>query len=511
MKIKQIKLFGVLMTIVAMAISCTNLEIEQTDSRFETLAGGFTGVDPTSGLENLYNSVRSLYGTQENLYALEEVSSDELIVPTRGTDWGDNGVWRTLAAHNWSTTHSHVKNTWNALNQLIFNATAVIDSRSNPSTSQAAEAKFIRAFAMFWLIDLYGQVPFRAPDDGPEVSPMVMNRSEAFDYAMNDLTEALPNLATSGPSADLNKASKAAARLLMAKMLLNKHIYTGSGTASAADMTQVVSLVDAITADGFALQDGYFDIFTDSVDSETIFYTTADTGSKIWSTLHYNQNAPDNTGGGWNGFTTLAEFYDLFEGDPNINVPGSGQEERRGFVPTDGSHYGIGYGFLIGQQYEDDGTPLKDRTGNLLVFTKELPGLLGNNEKTGIRVIKYHPENGSFAAHQVIFRYADAYLMKAEAIMRGGTSGDNAFTMVNNLRSIRHTASPLASLSDQSMLEERGREFYEEYWRRNDMIRFGNFTQPWEFKDNTEDFRVLFPIPATAVITNPNLVQNPGY
>ena len=510
MKRKQFKLYTLLFLTAVLAISCTNLEIEQTDSKFESLSGEFTGVDPTSGLENLYNNVRSLYATQENLYALEEVSSDELIVPTRGTDWGDNGVWRTLASHNWSTTHSHVKNTWNALNQIIYNATTVIDSRSNPSTEQVAQAKFIRAFTMFWLIDLYGQVPFRSPDDGPDVNPSVMSRSEAYDFTMNDLTEALPDLSSSGPSANLNNATKAAARLLMAKMLLNKHIYLGTGTADASDMTQVIDLVDDIAADGFALQDGYFDIFTDDIDTETIFYTPADDGSKIWSTLHYNQNTPDNTGGGWNGFTTLAEFYDLFEGDPSTNEPGSGQEERRGFVPNDGSHYGIGYGFLIGQQYDADGNILNDRTGNPLVFTKELPGLLGNNESNGIRVIKYHPENGAYKAHQVIFRYADAYLMKAEAIMRGGTSSDDPLTMVNNLRTIRH-ASPLTSLSDQDMLDERGREFYEEYWRRNDLIRFGQFTQPWEFKDNTEDFRVLYPIPATAIITNPNLVQNPGY
>lgn len=231
----------------------------------------------------------------------------------------------------------------------------------------------------------------------------------------------------------------------------------------------------------------------------------------MWNSLHYKQNSPDNTGGGWNGFTTLAEFYDLFEGDPNINVPGSGQEERRGFVPTDGSNLGIGYGFLIGQQYDETGTAMTDRPGNPLIFTKELPGLLGNDERTGIRVIKYHPENGAFANHEVIFRYADAHLMKAEAIMRGGTSGDSPLAMVNELRVLRN-ASPLASApTEQDMLDERGRELYIEIWRRNDLIRFGQFTKEWAYKDNTEEFRVLFPIPATAIITNPNLIQNPGY
>ncbi|MGB8703907.1 MAG: RagB/SusD family nutrient uptake outer membrane protein, partial [Gillisia sp.] len=213
---------------------------------------------------------------------------------------------------------------------------------------------------------------------------------------------------------------------------------------------------------------------------------------------------------GWNGFSTLAEFYDLFEGDPEINEPGSGQEERRGFVPTDGSHYGIGYGFLIGQQYDTIGNPMTDRVGNPLYFTRDFPGLLGNNEDTGIRPIKWHPENGAFTQHTVIFRYADAFLMKAEAIMNGGSGDATPLEMVNQLRTLRD-AEPLTSLSAQDLLDERGRELYMEYVRRDDMIRFGKFNEPYEFMDVTDDYRSLFPIPATAIITNPNLVQNPGY
>jgi hypothetical protein len=490
---------------------CTDLEIEPTDSIIENLTGEFEGVDPAASLTALNNSLRDRINTQEGIYALQEVSSDEMVVPTRGTDWGDNGVWRNLHEHTWSSTHLFVKNTWNDLNRIVFNATTIIDERSSPTPEQAAQAKFIRAFAMYQIMDLYGQVPFRTPDEGGDVDPIVYTRPEAFDFILTDLNEALPLLDASGPSAELNVPSKAAVRHLLARMYLNKHIYLGTGTPDASDMTQVITLVDAIAADGFELQAGYFDIFKQEVDSETIFFTTSDIGPRIWNSMHYNQNAPDNTGGGWNGFTTLAEFYDLFEGDPNINVPGSGQEERRGFVPTDGSHFGIGFGFLIGQQYEDNGTPLKDRQGNPLSFTRDFPrGLIVNNEVTGIRTIKYHPENGSFAGHSVVFRYSDAHLMKAEAIMRGGASSDNALALVNELRTIRG-ATPLAALTEQDLLDERGRELYMEFVRRPDLIRFGKFTEAWAYKDNTEGFRVLYPIPSSALITNPNLVQNEGY
>lgn len=497
------------LSVLFAGLSCTNLEIEPTDSNFSSLSGEFTGVDPAASLDGLYSDMRGQLETQENSYALSEVTSDEQLVPTRGTDWGDNGVWRSLHAHTWDANQLFIKNTWNNLNQNVFKATLIIDPRSGASAQQVAEAKFLRAFNTYKLTDFYGQAPFRTPDEGADVNPTVKNRAEAFDFAVQDLTEALPDLPEVGPSMALNRASTAAAQYLLAKLYLNKFIFLGT-SADPADMNKVIENVDAIAAQGFGLQAGYFNLFVESVNSETIWFTNSGVGARMWNSLHYKQNAPGNDGGGWNGFTTLSEFYDTFEGDPNINVPGSGQEERRGFVPTDGSHFGIGYGFLIGQQYDKNGVAMTDRTGSPLVFTKELPGLLGNNERTGIRLLKYNPENGAFAGHLVMFRYSDAHLMKAEAIMRGGTSGSTPLDLVNQLRTLREAA-PMASVTEQSLLDERGRELYLESWRRNDQIRFGKFSDPWEFKTNTDTYRVLFPIPATALISNPNLIQNPGY
>lgn len=497
------------------AVGCTDLEIEETDSRFGEQTGEFTGVDAEGVLTNIYNDLRAQIETQENLYALSEVSTDEFVVPTRGTDWGDNGVWRTLHSHTWDANHAFVRNTWNAFNQNVFNATAVMDSRSNPTPQEVAEAKFIRAFSMFWINDIYGQVPFREVDDPIEAAPVVFTRSEAVDFIMTDLNDAIAGL-PDAPAGGSNRATADAARFLMAKLLLNKHIYTGTGTPETADMQQVIDIVDELAANGFGLtEDGYFEMFTDAPDSETIWFTASGAGPLIWNGLHYNQNSPDNTGGGWNGFTTIAEFYDLFEGDPNINIPGSGQEERRGFVPAPGTanppgpdNLGIGFGFLIGQQYNEDGTALTDRPGRPLEFSKELPGLLGNDERTGIRVIKYHPVNGAFAGHRIVFRYADAHLMKAEAMLR---LGQDPTAMVNELR-VNRGASPLGSVSEQDILDERGRELYGEYWRRNDLIRFGQFINEWSYKEISGDpNKQLFPIPVQALTSNPNLVQNPGY
>ena len=490
-----------------LAFSCTDLEVDEKDSIvIPDTDEGFGGVNPAQALNSSYVDIRESFNTQEALYALSEVSTDEVLVPTRGTDWGDNGVWRLLHEHTWGPTHRDILNTWNRLNSNIYRINQLLAPQSEASAQQAAEGKFLRAFSMFHVMDLYGQVPFREADEGVDVNPRVFTASEAFDFIINDLNEALPDLPALAPGAGTIKASKASVHFLLAKLYLNKHIYKGTESPDPADMTRVIEEVDAIAADGFELQEGFFDIFKNDPDNETIWYTDASVGTRMWPGLHYHQVVPDNTSGGWNGFSTLAGLFDLFEGPPDTNAEGSGQEERRGYVPAKG----IGYGFLLGQQYAADGTPLNDRAGNPLVFTRDFPALVGNNERTGIRVLKYHPSNGAQATGMIIFRYSDAHLMKAEAILRGGSSSEDATALINELRAIRG-ASAFSSVDLPELLDERARELYTEGWRRNDMIRFGVFTDTWEFKENTEEFRVLYPIPATALVSNPNLVQNTGY
>ena len=117
-KMNIMRLLGVASCLVAfMAVSCTDLEIEETDSIFAESADGFNGVaDVKASLENLYGATIGMQGGQDNFYALQEVSSDEYLVPTRGTDWGDNGIWRTLHNHTWDAGHGYVGTVWNQLN-----------------------------------------------------------------------------------------------------------------------------------------------------------------------------------------------------------------------------------------------------------------------------------------------------------------------------------------------------------------------------------------------------------
>ncbi len=497
-KNSKIVLLGVLSLFLAAA--CTDLEPEESDSIVLVDAGGgFVPGDPGELLTSAYKDLGA-FTDQNNIYALFDHTSDEMIPPTRGVDWGDNGVWRTLHQHTWDPTHSAVLGAWNQLNQRAFKTNQIL--ASNPSAQQAAEAKFLRAFHRWHVMDLFGQVPNREVDEGVDVNPRVLTRSEAFDLIVKDLEEALPNLPATGPKAQNSTATQAAANAMLARLYLNKAVYKaarpeGPYQFDAADMNKVIQYCDAVTAAGYSLESEYFKNFSTSATSEVIFTSVEGTPQNRWfMTLHYNQNPS-----GWNGFTTLADFYAKFE---------DGDQRKGNYPAPDGSNFsGIGRGFLIGQQYKDDGSVLIDtRTQKPLSFTQDVP-LSGAATDKGIRVIKYHPAD---AGQYILLRYADVVLMKAEAVLRGGTDpgGKTALELVNQLRQTRG-ASQLNSLSEADMLDERGRELYWEAIRRVDQVRFGTFDDTWSFKTVTEPFRVLFPIPQQALDSNPNLVQNEGY
>jgi starch-binding outer membrane protein, SusD/RagB family len=478
--------------------ACTDLEVTEVDSIVsKETAGGFIPGDPAELLSSSYRDLGA-FTDQANIYSLYDHVSDEMIPPTRGVDWGDNGVWRTLHQHTWDATHSFVLNSWNQLNQRAFKCNQIL--ASNPNTQQAAEAKFMRAFYRYHVMDLYGQMPDRGVNEGVDVNPKVYTRSEAFDLIVKDLEEALPDLPNGGPAAENPSATKASAHTMLARLYLNKAVYksanpAGPYTFEAADMNKVIEHCDAVTALGFTLEDEYFTNFSTAGGKEIIFTSPEGTPQNRWfMTLHYGQNPS-----GWNGFATLADFYAKFQDG----------DQRKGNYPTpDGSNFsGIGRGFLIGQQYKDDGSKLVDsRSQKDLVFSPDVP-LAGAATEKGIRVIKYHPAN---AGKYILLRYADVVLMKAEAILRGGTSSQTALQVVNGLRAKRNAAA-LGSLDLAAMLDERGRELYWEGIRRVDQIRFGTYTSTWAEKTVTDPTRVLFPIPQQALDSNPNLKQNPGY
>jgi len=495
-------------------VGCSNLDDQVLGSiSATTTTAGSSLIDPASALLGVYSSLNSFSG-QDNQYAMEEHPSDEMQGPTRGTDWDDFGTWRKLHQHTWTPDHNQVTSAWDNLNSGIFKATQVI-SLSSSTLQQKAEASFLRAYFMFFTVDLYGQVPNRGVNDAADANPVVLGRQAATNFVINDLRYAYANLAA---TTALNKASKEAAAALLAKVYLNRAVFnqTGAGpfTFAKSDMDSTIFFANVVTASNrFAVtgKGKYFDTFhwnNETLSKELIWViqntATAQPGnvrSRYYMGLHYNQYVS-----GWNGFTTLADFYNSF--DPN--------DERRGGAYTGlTDQTGLNAGFLVGQQYDKSKAALKDRSGNPLVFTPDV-NLAYATESKGIRVVKYLPQPGFIdgpSNDYILLRYADVLLMKAEAIFRGGTDpkGETAASIINGLRTVRGAAAK-ATIAEKDILAERGYELYYEGWRRQDQIRFGTFLDPVDNRPTKSPATVvLFPIPQRAIDSNPNLKQNAGY
>jgi hypothetical protein len=514
------KLIGIILTFSLILLSCTKLDEKlRGNLTADQVGGGGGGANVDALLKGVYNNIRGPFQGQEGIYGMWETTTDALLVPTRGPDWDDNGVWRVLHSLTFTPEHPYLRNLFNDLNGVVFSATELL--RFSPNPQQAAEARMLRAMAQFFLFDGWDQLPYREPGASSLELPKVRKGMEALDYIISELTAIIPNL----PASPNTKANKNAAKVLLMKCYLNKGTFANRAapTFDPADMAKVISLADEVMTGSYTFSANYFDNFAPAnttIGKENIWVQENIGGveaggirSRYHSTLHYNEPP-----GGWNGFSTLSDFYGKFEA----------ADKRRGaaYPANDATHPNpgnrINVGFLVGQQYNlATDAPLHAGDGSasapLLNYTPEVHLIEtgGNLEVTGIRVYKYAVDWIRAGADlgdndYVYFRLADVMLMKAEALVRTSAAAA-ALPIVNGIRANRG-ATPLASVTLDNLLDERGRELYMEGWRRQDLIRFGKFLGPRQLKPGTSDPKyLLFPISSQQIAANPNLTQNPGY
>ena len=510
-----------------LGVSCTNLDEEVLDGVLIGNSGGT--VDATALLKSATEGLRG-FQDQDKMFALDEMSTDALVGPTRGGDWDDAGKWRQLHNHTWASDNIEIKNSWNALLSQVYNCNLVIE---NGTPAEVVKARFLRAYYYYNVIDLYGQVPYREAGSAQEADPKVWTRQEATTFVISEL-EAIIGSLPARVAGDASQINVDAAHFLLAKLYLNKGVFNAADAAGpyvfdAADMTKVVSHVDAINS---SLSTDYWDNFKpdNNTSPEILFSSRNDRGgagggiqSRWRMGMHYQQT-PD----GWNGFATVAEYYNRF--NPN---------DRRiknadAYIINDfGNNVGMQIGQMKNGKNRDEngkdkdangvaytnkpaGTiDLKDRNGNPLIFTAALKLVISDAkaiETAGIRTQKYIPDAASLDKPEndyVLMRYSDALLMKAEAILRGGT-GVNDAAKFAQLVARTNVAETVPTTLD-AIYAQRGKELWFEGWRRNDMIRFGKYLEARELKPYVSDKRyILFPIPADALF-NANLKQNPGY
>jgi len=180
--------------------SCAKLDEKLNSAMTLNQAQSLTSADQL--LRSTYNSMQDALTSQDRFISLSEHSTDEMVGPTRATDWDDNGVWRVIHTHNWNADHAQVTATFENLLIMQFNATNVLNF--NPTPTQAAEARFLRAFSMWAVLDGWNQVPYRPSGSSLAAPPLVLKGGQALDTIIKELNAIIPTL-TDGPKTELIK------------------------------------------------------------------------------------------------------------------------------------------------------------------------------------------------------------------------------------------------------------------------------------------------------------------
>lgn len=447
--------------------------------------------------QGAYNSLIGNWGGHNSLWSLHEVSSDELVITQKGADWEDGGQWIRVHQHDYLPTEQSIGNGWSYCYGAIANINLLL-LQFGELDALRAELEVLRAMAYLWLIDAYGNVPIITEDD-TDPTPETKTRQEVFNFIETSILDNIDALPTEATYVSMNFN---VAQTMLAKLYLNAEVYTGTAQwQKAAD-----AAAEVIDGGAYSLASNFFSNFSTNNrgSSENIFVIPYDenTGGGFnlaQMTLHYSSQATfDLQEQPWNGYTSLEDFYNSFDD----------ADARKG-------------SFLAGPQFSSGGARLEDLSaedsdpdGPPLTFTPEISELRPNAlRQEGVRVGKFEFQSGagqSLSNDFPIFRLADVMLMRAEALWRLNAGSPEALSLVNQVRD-RAGMGPLAALTADDLLAERGREMFAEGWRRSDLIRFNRFNDTWWEKPASDVTKNLFPIPQGQRDTNPDLQQNPGY
>ncbi|MHA8065849.1 RagB/SusD family nutrient uptake outer membrane protein [Aquirufa sp. ROCK2-A2] len=557
---KNLKKIATLTLAVFALAGCTNLNETILD---EYNAAGLTDKQAADGMIAPVYAVLPTIFQHTTLFALQEISTDEAILPYRGgTDWGDNGIYLSLHKHETTSTDPNVRNTWNAIVAGISRSVTAINSlklnKDASSKLYLAEARGMRAYYNMLMLDLFGLS--LSKEDLGDVSS-ILRGDQAIEYIKKELLDIEPVLETAtGPG----RLTKAGAWGLLAKLHLNasvwRDIYAAKHTFKSEDMDKVIEYTDKIINSGsYNLSSDYWDIFSSNNhgNKELVFAVDQRFDLNGHNRMSYFSLANDQrplpaypAANGTDGPAITSDFYQSWVSaygsvDPAVADPRFYKQNINPDIEcVDAASYRIDRGILRGQQYGlvysggafvkcPDG---KNKVGKIyntrgkapfppVVHTEKVDfSIAGSDYSTGYRVEKYEFSQKSASgrnfgeADLVIVRLADVYLMRAEAKLRKSNDVAGALADVNKVRLSRTSNSAASSLSTINLdllLRERGFEFYWELQRRTDLIRFDKYEDAWTEKSNTDKNKRVFPIPQTAIDGASNLTgymkQNAGY
>ncbi len=558
--LSTVTIFTLLVTIINQ--SCTNLDEELYDS--VTPSNFFTTQEEfISALGAAYTRFAD-WATSDGTMALQETTTDEMVVPTRGQDWDDGGNWRRLHLHSWTKEDYQMSNGWdfgfagvNTANRLIYQFQTLVESGQVDQTLAdgfIAELQTVRGFFYWQLIDMFGNVPLVTDFANAESAPATKPRSEVYNFVVTDLEAAVPKLSKAVDGTTYGRMNYYAGKTLLAKLYLNAEVYSGT-----AQWDKVIAACDEVINSGkYSLENNFFANFNVNnsgskefifaIPYDQVFFQGFQYGVK---SLHYgSQDTYNFTAQPWNGFCSLEEFYNSFD-DADIRKGDAGTltgpATKRGTFLA-GYQWKAGGGLVMDDGYEvpqpnrqpvpllgdPDGAPLN--LGNI-GSTQPQINELGPQayRQAGVRIGKWEYALGSqpqnMSNDYAVFRYADVLLMKAEALFRKGNT-EQALILVNQIRAragvpdLTSLDGPLSfdmtgpSVPGGELFNEIGREMAFENHKRTNLIRWGFFTdvEKWVLpfynpgdRIETGAFTKLFPVHKDKISANPNLTQNPGY
>lgn len=536
---KKLIIFFILPILAGFVVSCHDIEVPitaqmtpdifpQNDEQYAQTAGA------------VYSAFRGEYAL--SFFFMSTITTDEAILPARGGNWYDNAGYLKMHYHTWDKDHGATNYLWyttektiGVTNQAYYILNNVMPEGANKKTT-LAELRTMRAISYFIMMDFYGNVPLDTlyGDFEPRTNTP---RAQVFEYIESELKKSINDLSEVTGAATYGRPTKWTAYALLAKMYLNAEYYTGT-----ARWNDCIAACDAVMNSGkFAVEPraSYLKMFYPDNGpqmKEFIFAVPFDpsatpypgtNGMMFRARYDVARSLKDKFGLPFKPsapMSTLPEFYAHF------NDPGDIRNDQwltglqfmsDGVTPVTVKTTKKGYDqFYTGDDGDASYTYQVDLTPDIILRQNADLFDCGNDEiawNMGYRNIKFYPDKTSTNRNQnndvPYLRYSDVILMKAEAILRGGsaTSGHTALSLVNMIRSNRSTSEAWASVTLEDLYKERSREFVYESWHRNDMIRFGKFEGSWGFKTNNETYRRILPIPTDAIKLNPLLVQNPGY
>ena len=431
------------------------------------------------------------------LYHHSELTTDESIC-----GWNDQTI-KNFHYMNWTTDDTFIYAFYSRIFMQVGMANEFIREAKASSVEFSSkqqlidEARVLRAIAYYHAIDNFGNVPFADETAVVGVNPDQISRADLYAWLVDELTDLIGSSALPTKGATTSRASKATAKFLLAKLYLNAEVYTGT-----AEYDKCATVLTSLMGDGYSLHTtskgtygAYQELFladNDNCTDEIIFAIEQDgINTTSYGATNYlifastgGEMDPDVMGisSGWGGLRMTPEFYAKFTSDDQraLFYTATQQEDIE-----DVGEFSHGYAFMKFRNRTSDGG--------------------------------YGKELGFVDTDFPMMRYADVLLMAAECQLRGA-SVSGAVDGFNAVRA-RAGLAPIASPSLQNILDERARELYQECWRRNDLIRFGQFTSGynWQWKGevkagkDVDSYRTLFPIPDSDRLANTKLAQNPGY